>query len=205
MNKLISTVTLVMIFIWLTGCGGVIPLTHHPLNSPKQQFSDVLLLQESVNDVREDQNAIGRTTITVFAITSGYIHTQTEFKQKIVELVSQALETIGYHVNIVGLKGISTTNSPIVKIEVDEFWFKDYTYFWPIVPTWGSIGLSLIVERPNGQIIFNQTFAGKGNSFCLLADECAFKTATSEALTDVLNQIVQELSGKKFHSALVLE
>lgn len=205
MNRVISLVALVFVSIWLTGCVGIggetISLAHDQLNPPAQQFSDTLIMPNSVDDLRNDQNAIGHATTTLFAIPSGRVKTKTDFNQRITEEVRFALESIGYQVNVVEPGNISTDGLASVKIQVDEFWFRNYNYLWPIVPTWGNIKLRLVVERPPGHIIFKQKFHGKGDSLCLLG-ECAFKTATREAITDVLNQIIEQLSGEEFHTAL---
>ncbi len=95
----------------------------------------------------------------------------------------------------------SIINSAIVKVNIKEFFFKNYNWFWPIVPTWGEIELGLTVERHNGDIVFNKSFSGQGSSSCLLG-QCAFNTAVTEAVTDVLNKIIQECSNEEFQTAI---
>ena len=71
----------------------------------------------------------------------------------------------------------------------------------PIVPTWGSVELQLVVDGPNGHRRFDKTFTGKGVSMCPLG-KCAFKGATKKAMTSVLNAIVQAASTDEFKAAL---
>ena len=205
MSKIFATVTILSISFWLTGCVGIggeqISLAHDQLNLSEQQFSDTLLMQKSANDLREEQGRIGRSTITVFAITSGSVRTPSDVKLQITEQVKQALESIGYQVSLIDQRSVSIGDSAIVKIEIKEFWFKNYNWVWPFVPTWGDIELRLIVERQNGHVVFDKSFSGEGNSYCLLG-ECAFKTAITEAVTDVLNKVIQECSKEYFHTAI---
>ena len=76
-----------------------------------------------------------------------------------------------------------------MKVEVKKFWFKNYNWFWPIVPTWGDIALRLIVEGSNGKLLFDKTFAGDGTSYCLTG-KCAYETAIRSALSSILKSIV---------------
>jgi hypothetical protein len=207
MSKIFAILTLLSISFGLTGCVGIggeqISLAHNQLNPPEQQFSDALLMQKSANDLREEQDRIGRATITVFAITSGSVKTSSDVKQQITEQVKQALESIGYQVNLID-QSDAISNSAIVKIEIKKFWFKNYNWIWPFVPTWGDIELGLTVERQNGEVVFDKPFSGKGNSFCLLG-QCAFNTAVTEAVTDVLNKIIHECSKEEFQAAIAAD
>jgi hypothetical protein len=88
-----------------------------------------------------------------------------------------------------------------LKVNIKEFYFKNYNWLWPIVPTWGSIELGLTIENPDGKVLYEKSFHGGGTSYCLTG-ECAFGTATKEAMTEVLNKIVEECSGEEFHHAI---
>jgi hypothetical protein len=50
-------------------------------------------------------------------------------------------------------------------------------------------------------MVYFKLFRGSGNSFCLTGG-CAFGAATKEALTEVLNQIVEACSSEEFRQAL---
>jgi hypothetical protein len=78
--------------------------------------------------------------------------------------------------------------SKSLNIEINDFSFVNYNWLWPFVPTWGDIELNIIVSDA-GKSIFNKTYASSGNSYCLTG-ECAFSTATTEATTKLLNQII---------------
>ena len=86
-------------------------------------------------------------------------------------------------------------------VSIDEFHFKNYNWLWPYVPTWGLIGLTLSVRDANGDISFERSFTGKGRSHCL-SGNCAFTGATKDAMTRLLDQIVEACSTPDFRDAL---
>ena len=63
----------------------------------------------------------------------------------------------------------------------------------------GSVELTL--QKPDGKVLYDRSSHGSGNSYCLTG-ECAFGTATKEALTEVINKIVEACSSEEFRQAL---
>ena len=194
-----------IMFLSLMGCVGAggnrIDLAHDILSTPKQRLLESVAMQRSAEDRRDSKGRIGHATMTVFAVESGSVTTTDPVAEGVVMQVKQALESIGYQVTLVDSAHPVTNPSNILKVNIKEFYFKNYNWFWPIVPTWGSIELGLTIENPAGKVLYEKSFRGGGNSYCLTG-ECAFGTATKEAMTDVLNKIVEECSGEEFHHAL---
>ena len=194
-----------VMFLSLMGCvgqgGNRVDLAHDILSTPKQRLSESIAMQKSAEDRRESRERIGHATMTVFAVESGSVTTTDPLTEGVALQVKQALESIGYQVTLVDSAHPVTNPSNILKVNIKEFYFKNYNWFWPIVPTWGSIELGLTIENPAGKVLYEKSFRGGGNSYCLTG-ECAFGTATKEAMTDVLNKIVEECSGEEFHHAL---
>ena len=194
-----------VMFLCLMGCVGAggnrVDLAHDTLSTPKQRLSESNAMQKSAEDRRAARERIGHATMTVFAVESGSVTTTGPVAEGVVMQVKQALESIGYQVTLVDSAHPVTNPSNILKVNIKEFYFKNYNWFWPIVPTWGSIELGLTIENPDGKVLYEKSFHGGGNSYCLTG-ECAFGTATKEAMTEVLNKIVEECSGEEFHHAL---
>ena len=194
-----------VMFLYLMGCvgqgGNRVDLAHDALSTPKQRLSESIAMQKSAEDRRAARERIGHATMTVFAVESGSVTTTDPVAEGVVMQVKQALESIGYQVTLVDSAHPVTNPSNILKVNIKEFYFKNYNWFWPIVPTWGSIELGLTIENPDGKVLYEKSFRGGGNSYCLTG-ECAFGTATKEAMTEVLNKIVEECSGEEFHQAL---
>ena len=189
----------------LMGCvgfgGNRIDLAHDTLLTPKQRLSESIAMQKSAEDRRPAGEPIGHATMTVWAVESGSVTTTDPVAEGVVMQVKQALESIGYQVTLVDSAHPVPNPSNILKVNMKEFNFKNYNGFWPIVPTWGSIELGLTIENPDGKVLYEKSFQGGGNSYCLTS-ECAFGTATKEAMTEVLNKIVEEFSGEAFHQVV---
>lgn len=114
--------------------------------------------------------------------------------------MKQALESLGYQVTLVDSTHPVPNPSSILKVRINKFYFQNYNWIWPIVPTWGSIAPELTIQNPDGKVLYDKSFSGSGNSYCLTG-ECAFGTATKEALTEVLNKIVEACSSEEFRQA----
>ena len=125
----------------------------------------------------------------------------TPLKEEVVAQVKQALESVGYQVTLVDSTHPVPNPSSILKLRINKYYFQNYNWLWPIVPTWGSIALELTIQNPNGKALYHRSFSGSGNSYCLTG-ECAFEAAMKEALTEVLNKIMEACSGDEFRHAV---
>ena len=192
------------IFLCLMGCvgsgGTQVQIAHDALSTPKQSFSESIVMQKSADDGRVG-GRIGHATFTVFAIESGDVISTAPLTEEVVTQVKQALESLGYQVTLVDLTHPVPNPSSILKVRINKFYFQNYNWIWPIVPTWGSIALELTIQNPDGKMVYYKIFHGSGNSYCLTG-ECAFGAATKEALTEVLNKIVEACSSEEFRQAL---
>ena len=192
------------VFLCLMGCvgsgGTQIQIAHDALSTPKQSFSESIVMQKSADDVRVGSR-IGHATFTLFAIESGDVTSTAPLTEEVVTEVKQALESLGYQVTLVDSTHPVPNPSSILKMRINKFYFQNYNWLWPIVPTWGSIALELTLQNPDGKVLYDKSFSGSGNSYCLTGD-CAFGAATKEALTEVLNKIVAACSSEEFRHAL---
>ena len=191
------------IFLCLMGCvgsgGTQVQIAHNALSTSKQGFSESIVIQQSADDGRV-HGRIGHATTTVFAIESGDVTSTAPLTEEVVTQVKQALESLGYQITLTDSTHPVPNPSSILKVRINEFYFQNYNWFWPIVPTWGSIALELTFQNPDGKVLYDKSFHVSGNSYCLTG-ECAFGTATKEALTEVLNKIVEACSSEEFRHA----
>jgi hypothetical protein len=192
------------IFLGLMGCVGAggtqVQLAHDALSTPTQSFSESILMQKSADDDRMSSR-IGHATFTLFAIESGDVTSTTPLTEEVVTHVRQALESLGYQVTLVDSTHPVPNPSSILKVRINKYYFQNYNWLWPIVPTWGSIALELIIQNADGKASYQKSFSGSGNSYCLTG-ECAFGVAMKEALTEVLNKIVEACSSDEFRHAV---
>ncbi len=185
----------------LTACSaGPIALTHHPLRKPNTTFDDTLAVHRSARDLRHDQSRIGRPTLSLFAIPAGSVTAGQPFGNEVARLVVSALEWAGYDVEVVDPGDPAPRSSPTLAVAIEEFFFKNYTWLYPFIKTWGDIRLRVTLYDANQEVAFERTYSAEGESSC--GDvECGFFEATTDALTDVLNQIVQGSSSREFRVA----
>lgn len=189
----------------LMGCVGIggtqIHLAHDTLSMPNQTLLELIAMRKSAEDRRATNGRIGHATMSAFADEIGDLTTTDPITEGVVMQVKQALESIGYQVTLVDSAHPIPNSSSILKVNIREFYFKNYNWLWPLVPTCGSIELGLTIENPDRKVLYEKSFRGSGNSYCLTGD-CAFGTATKKAMTEVLNKIVEGCSGNEFHQAL---
>lgn len=192
--------------VWLSmGCVGIggekIPVLHDELTSTTGGAGGPVFLALEADDVREQKGRIGRATFTVFAITTGSVTTEDPVVREVSEAIAAALTHAGYGVEILDRGHPGAPSGGLVVAEISEFWFKNYNWFWPIVPTWGDITLGLQISDAAGRRVYERRFEGGGTSFCLLG-HCAFKAAVRRAMNDVLDQVVDAVSREDFQRAL---
>src|SRR4029077_10428465 len=192
------------IFLSLMGCvgsgGTQVQIAHDALSTPTHSFSESIVMQKSADDGRMG-GRIGHATFSLFAIESGDVTSTVPLTEEVATQVSQALESLGYQVTLVDSTHPAPNPSSSLKVRINEFYFKNCNWLWPIVPTWGSIALELTLHNPDGRLVYEKLFSGSGNSFCLTGGS-AFGAATKEALTKVLNKIVVACSSEEFRQAL---
>lgn len=126
--------------VWLSlGCVGIggetIPVLHDELAAVSGEASGPLKLAQAADDVRKRTGRIGRPTFTVFAITTGSIKTKDPVVQEVAEAIADALTHAGYTVEVVDRTDPSTPTGGLVVAKIENFWFKNYNWVWPIVPT----------------------------------------------------------------------
>jgi len=205
MKKLILNIScLALLALYQTGCVGMggeqISLSHDQLIAPAQKCDGNIDLRKPVIDNRSRKECIGIATATVFASETGTITTDSDIKEQISEQIKQALETIGYNIKVTEGSN-NVTSKVILLITIDGFWFKNYNWFWPVVPTSGNIQLTLKLEDTSGKILFDKIYNTKGSSYCL-SGHCAFEAATKEAMTELLNKIVEDFSSNQVRSVI---
>jgi len=200
MKKMYLKLLLCASILVLTGCVGIggetIALSHEALNTPTQKINKKLTIEKTATDLRDDKGRIGRATFTVFAITTGSVTTTSPVTEQMVEQIADALSSLGYQINKnTNIPGnTSTTAQPLtLKVALNEIWFKNYNWLFPFVPTWGDIKITLYLENASGNKLFEKSYEGSGNSYCL-SGNCAFKNATKEAMTNVLNLVISDFS-----------
>jgi hypothetical protein len=186
----------------LVGCAlsHQMSLAHDVLATPQQRFSDHIVMQRQAEDRREVPGRIGHKTATLFAIESGSVETTNPVGIEIAMQVIEALESVGYQITLAEAPYSDPLPTNILKIQINEFYFKNYSWFAPLFFTWGNIALTLTLENHEGKVVFARTFQQKGDSNRPF--EGGFDVAIKEAMTEILNQIVKVSSTEEFRQVL---
>ena len=186
----------------LVGCAPShqMSLAHDVLATPQQRFSDHIVMQKQAEDRREAPGRIGHKTSTLFAIESGSVETTNPVGIEIAMQVKEALESVGYQITLAEAPYSDPLPTNILKVQINEFYFKNYSWFAPLFFTGGNIALTLTLENHEGKVLFARTFQQKGDSNRPF--EGGFDVAIKEAMTEILNQIVKVSSTEEFRQAL---
>src|SRR5512146_370684 len=179
------------VIMGLLGCGHIYKanVTHDVLAMPPERVSEHVVLQKQADDQREDRNRIGHWNFTLFAIEIGSVEAAEPLPDDIVKQVKDALEMAGYNVTLTETPNTPSQPANILKVQINDFYFKNYTWFGPLFITWGNIALTLTIENQAGKVFFARTFKHSGNSYH--PAESGYRVAISEALTEILNDIVK--------------
>ena len=136
---------------------------------------------------------IGSGTFTAFAIPIAPVTVNGEADRELMTQVREAVEHCGYGVKMVENPG-EAAGLPLLSCNVEQFAFKNYTYFVPIVFNWGTIQLNLMVANPDGRIVWYRSYSGHANG------AYSFQSTVNTALTRALNQMIPDLTAADWNA-----
>ncbi|MDX1960277.1 MAG: hypothetical protein SFU98_17035 [Leptospiraceae bacterium] len=198
----------ILYLILLINCVGmngvVIPLSHAEIPKSKQKMSGKLSVERPATDSRPDRENIGKATFSLFAIPVGDISTTSPVGEQMADLIFEELTSLGYQVDkSQNDKSDKSKNDGRIKLKIiiNELWFENYNWFYPIVPTWGDIRISVSLENTKGKKIFEKSYIGEGKSYCLPA-ECGFSDAIKEAMTQIMQDFTSDFSSQKVQASI---
>ena len=136
---------------------------------------------------------IGHPTVTVFAIPAGDVAVD-QGGEKVMQAVAGALQAAGYR----PVAAADRPGAPHLTCQVTRMEFKNYTWFMPMIHTWGDIELSLVLVDGAGQTRWRKEYAGNydGNGF----DE-PFGKAVNTALGKILARATEDFTTAEFRAA----
>jgi len=191
---------LLFVLAFLCGCQNMVPVTHGMLREVPQTANRSIQAADLGENVRkEPPNRIGTHTFSVFGIPAGTIHPEEPIPDTVHPFVVAALEKAGYTVN--DIRGKQAANQPIVRGEIKKFWFAGYSWFWPAVVQSGEIEYRLVLQRPDGTVLWEKTFKGKASGARFASDD-GYEPMVEKAMTTVLNGVIEAVSSEEFKSAM---
>jgi hypothetical protein len=136
---------------------------------------------------------IGHHTVTVFAIPAGDLHLQ-RGPEDLMKAIAGALESAGYR----PIAAAEPPGEPVLVCQVTRMEFKNYTWFMPLIKTWGDIELSLSLVDGEGRARWRRDYAGR-------YDEgdwgVSFQKAVNLALGQILARAAPDFASAGFREA----
>jgi hypothetical protein len=189
----LTTTMLLLVTFLMSGCS--VTMKHDDLMPSSQQYSDPINMSKSAEGI---DGKVGWGRFTMFYIPIIPVYINGEGNELVMKQIQDALKQVGYQVASVDTE--KTTNTPILKCKVNKFWFNNYTWIFPFIPTWGDINLAVSLVSTTGQVLWSQEFKGDGFTLNFFN---GYTSAAEQSMTEVLNEMVKAFSSDAFHTALV--
>ncbi len=167
-------------------------LDHKPLNKPAVSHSGVVKVTQTADGVAA---RVGWGTFTVFAIPVAPAYFESAASELVMKGVGDALASAGYSPSFTNTRGggkqiICTVKDPS---------YRNYTYFFPIVFTWGGLTLDVSVVNSAGATVWKHS--ARGGSFNVYPFG-GFEAAGRASFTKALNALTSEFAGEEFAAAI---
>lgn len=195
MNKIRTAVRLAFMFVVLVEAGCATHVKFAPTvlapPAPVTHGGEVAVAHEA-EGVPTD---IGKATITVFAIPASAVRfDEPNGAEQIMSGMRDALRAAGYD----PVTAADPPRGPMLACRITEMHFKNYTWFMPMIQTWGTIRLGLSLTDPGGAIRWQKDYEGKydGNG----VNE-SFDKAVNVAMGKILTRAAEDFTTPEFRAA----
>ena len=182
-TKLLPLSLVLAASFFFTGCAT--SLHHGPILPQATADKGALGVSQSAQNM---QNRIGWGTFTVFAIPLAPVTVNGVADQELMNQIKDAVQQAGFKVQMVDSPA-AAGNLPVLSCKVEKFSFRNYTWLFPLVFNWGTIKLDVSIAGPDGKVLWEKNYTGKGNGFY------DFGTPVDHALTSILNELASDLQG----------
>lgn len=179
----------------LSGCS-ITHLQHDDLQEPASRQSEVVSVEPQATGFSGGRVGWGR--MTLFSIPVAPVHIESDEASDLMGVVRDALTAAGYTTRLAD----SQEPGLVLKAHVDNIRFNNYTWFVPLIPTWGSIDVTLRLEAADGQIHWEKYLESSGRSFNITD---GFNVAATRSVTELANSMVEAFSAEEFNTALIGE
>lgn len=195
MRSLINISAVVLAASVIAGCNRQVEISHGPLEAPNSLANFTVQVGDLAANVRKEApDLVGTQTFSVLGIPVGDVRTEEPLPKVLHPFVVEALETAGYAV--VDIRGKKAAEVPVLRGEVRTFWFGLYTWVAPIMYYGGNIEHCLILQSPEGNILWQHSFKATAGNVG------SWDGAIRPAVTDVLNQMIKAMASDEFKQAM---
>lgn len=198
----------VVAFVTLTGCvgagGTTVALRTNELAPPKEPAQGRVLLLNQAGDQYPGSPQLGKAVWTAFKAELGAISSDVPPKEKVVHLTKVALEKAGYEVQIVTEKEAGAHLDPVLHVNIDQFAYEMWGYWYPYVPIEGRISVVFALQSPDGRQLDGKVLTAEGKESCWFGwCASALETAMAHNLTKIMNQFIDWTAERSFRSSLI--
>lgn len=191
--RLVQATTLALAVVVSSGCS--VALRHEPLGSPTQLRSEQLAVSRRAEGI-DGKVGWGRFTVFYIPLIPVYI-TGKDGNEQVMDFVRDGLRRAGYRITTT--EGPTHLSLPVLTCKIEKFWYNNYTWLFPFVPTWGNTHINLALTTNDGRTLWARAF--KGSGFTLNFTD-GYSIAANESMEEILNEMVREFSSQDFQLAL---
>lgn len=179
----------------MSGCS-ISPLSHEGLAPLAAKRSGSLMVAEKAEGLNGSKVGWGR--ITVFAIPVVPIYIAGDESIQLMDNISEALRLAGYSTNSEDETTGATSDLRLVAT-VHKTRYSNYTWFAPLIPTWGGMDVTLTLVNKEGESRWTKNFVGSGFTFNFFD---GYNIASKESMTELLNQMAEAFTEELFYQAV---
>ena len=191
----------IIVALFTSGCQSSVHLSHENLvgiqSIQPRRSIQAYQLGECVR--KELPNTVGTHSFTVFAIPTGTINSDMALPVAVHSFVRVSLVDAGY--NVIDISQDNAQNAPIIRGEITNYWLTGYSYFWPIFLQRGKFDYSLIVQMPNGRVLWKKSFEARATDTHVGVDY-GYDSLAAKINTDILNKVREAISSSDFVTVL---
>jgi hypothetical protein len=106
--------------------------------------------------------------------------------------LKDTLAQAGYHAANTG----TTSDGPVLECNVKRFSFRNYTYFFPLVFTWGGVDLDMRLAGRDGRVLWQRSYSGDSSNLAY-----SFTGAANQSMEQALNKFGRDATSEEFFRA----
>lgn len=164
-----------------------------PLSQPAQMRAEHVAMSRRAEGL-DGKVGWGRFSLFYIPLVPVYIEGG-DGNAQIMRQIGTALQQAGYQVTVVD-GAEPSLSTPLLKCKVEKFWFNNFTWFFPIVPTWGEVRLTLnLVSSDGGRVLWTRSFSGDGST---LNFTNGYSIAANNSMKKILDDMVREFASDAF-------
>ncbi len=144
---------LIFVVVCMSSCATTARIEKNFSVAPPYKTNKSLALETIAKDERNHwRDEVGRNTFTIFAIPSFEVKSRTRLENQMMVNVKETLIEAGFEIN--------HAEYPRLEVIIDDFYFKNYTWLFPLYLFWGRMALSINLKDKNEQVLWTENVSG---------------------------------------------